>query len=107
MCGPVSRDRGQAVLLMVAVIACCGLLAVAVGTLGGALRERQQARTAADAAALAGVDGGMQSAERLARSNGGSLVSFSRDALRAGGWVVTVIVRVGAAAASARATNGP
>lgn len=107
MCSMRSRDGGQAVLLMVAVIACCGLLAIAVGTVGVALREQQQARTAADAAALAGVEGGRDAAERLARSNRGSLASFTRAPAADGGWEVTATVRVGAARASARATNGP
>ena len=84
-------DVGQAVLLMVAVVACCGLLAVAVGTLGVALRERQQARTAADAAALAGVEGGEQRAAALAAANGGVLTDFERVAAGSG-WTVTVSV---------------
>ena len=101
------HDGGQAVLLMLAVVACCGLLAVAVGSVGGALRERQQAQTAADAAALAGVEGDRGDAARLARTNGGTLVSFTRAPTAEGGWEVAVTVAVGSARASARATNGP
>lgn len=101
------RDAGQAVLLTVAVIACCGLLAVAVGTLGVALRERQQAQTAADAAALAGVEGDQQRAAALAAANGAVLTEFRRVAIVGGGWTVHVTVVVGGARASAHATNGP
>jgi Flp pilus assembly protein TadG len=101
------RDRGQAVLLMVAVVACCGLLALAVGTLGGAVRDRQQAQTAADAAALAGVDGGEQRAAEIAAANGGVLTNFERIATAGGGWTVTAGVSVEGVRASARATNGP
>ena len=102
-----SRDGGQAVLLMLAVVACCGLLAVAVGRLGAVLRERQQAQTAADAAALAGVEGGRSMAERLARANAATLVSFARTAANGGGWSVVVSVSVNGVTARARATNGP
>jgi Flp pilus assembly protein TadG len=95
------------VLLMLAVIVCCGLLAVGVGAAGSALRERQQAQIAADAAALAGVTGGRDAAARLARANGGSLVAFARSATVDRGWDVRVTVAVGTGRASARATNGP
>jgi len=100
------QDNGQAVLLMVAVVACCGLLAVAVGSLGVALRERQQAQTAADAAALAGVDGGAPAAAAIAAANGAELTSFDRVP-SGDGWTATVTVSVGDASATARATNGP
>ena len=100
------HDKGQAVLLMVAVVASCALLAVAVGSLGVSLRERQQAQTAADAAALGGVDGGAPAAAAIAEANGAELTSFDRIPSGAG-WTVTVTVSVGEASASARATNGP
>jgi hypothetical protein len=101
------RDVGQAVLLMVAVIACCGLLAIGVGTLGVALRDRQQARTAADAAALAGVEGGEREAAALAVANGAVLTEFDRVSSTDGGWIVTVTVSVAGVEARARASNGP
>ena len=102
-----SRDHGQAVLLMLAIVACCGLLAVAVGEVGSVLRERQQAQTAADAAALAGVEGDRSMAERLATANGAQLVAFARTAAIGGGWTVDVTVSVNGVTAGARATNGP
>ena len=101
------RDRGQAVLLMLAVIVCSGLLAIAVGELGAILRDRQQAQNAADAAALAGVEGGRAAADELARANGAVLFGFDRAPASAGGWTVLATVRVGAVSARARATNAP
>jgi Flp pilus assembly protein TadG len=101
------RDHGQAVLLMLAVIVCSGLLAIAVGGLGATLRDRQQAQNAADAAALAGVEGGRDAADELARENGAVLVGFDRAPASGGSWTVLVTVRVGAVTARARATNGP
>ena len=44
------------------------------------LGRRNQAQVAADAAALAGVDGGAGVASDIAARNGGRLVSFRRDA---------------------------
>jgi len=64
--------------------------------------DRQRAQNAADAAALAGVTGGPAAGERLARANGGVIVSWSQD-----GTAVTVTVRVGERTASARATGEP
>jgi hypothetical protein len=66
------------------------------------LVDRQQARSAADAAALAGVDGGRAAAESLADANGAELVGWMRDGRR-----VTVRVRVGDQIAVARATDEP
>jgi hypothetical protein len=64
--------------------------------------ERQQAQTAADAAALAGLHGGQPAAARLAASNGAVLISFHHlDS------TVTVVVRSGSVRARARATDGP
>jgi hypothetical protein len=78
------------------------LTLVALGPLGRALGDRTQARTAADAAALAGAVDGEDAAGRLAEANGAELVSFER---REGD--VVVAVRVGGvdAWASARATR--
>ncbi|MEX1104702.1 MAG: pilus assembly protein TadG-related protein [Ilumatobacteraceae bacterium] len=96
------HDRGSVVLLVAAVIVLAGLMAIGVSRLGVAADERARAQTAADAAALAGVSGGRPAASRLAGANGGDLVSFERS-----GWAVTVVVEVGGARATARATNGP
>lgn len=95
-------DRGSLVLVIAATIVLVALMAFGVGELGTAAIDRSRAQNAADAAALAGVPGGRAASARLARSNGGTLVSFERR-----GWVVTVVVEVGGASARARATDGP
>jgi cytochrome c biogenesis protein ResB len=97
-----ATDRGQAAILMVAVLAMVGTLAIAVVTAGRELWLRQRAGVAADASALAGTTGGRPAAERLAALNGGALVSFVED-----GDDVTVVVDVGGRRAMARASDGP
>ncbi len=90
-------------MLLVAVVAAlAGLVAVATAELGTAMVERQRAQHAADAAALAAVDGGRAGASRLAAANSGRLVSFVRR-----GSVVRVVVEVGEARAAAAASDGP
>ena len=64
--------------------------------------DHERARSAADAAALAGVEGGRDASAAMAAANGAVLVDWRRD-----GSAVTVTVRVDGRAASARATNGP
>lgn len=94
----VAVDRGQAlplVALVVTVVA--GVLVVAV-RLAEPLDDAARARTAADAAALAGVADGPDAAARLARDNGGDLVDYAEI-----GDEVEVRVQVGAAVAIARA----
>lgn len=66
------------------------------------LIDRERARNAADAAALAGVTGGRAAADALAARHGASLVAFVAD-----GDTVTVTVVYDEAAAVARATDGP
>ena len=69
---------------------------------GRGLVDHERARTAADAAALAGVTGGREAAARIAAVNGGVLVAWTRD-----GHEVSVTVLVEGQRATARATNGP
>ena len=91
-------DRGQATPLAAAMMV---VVLVAMGALvpaARALADRAHARTAADAAALAGAVEGEAAARALAEENGGDLLSF---ALRDG--EVVVRVRVGGADAFARA----
>lgn len=101
-------DRGQAVLLLLPVVAVAALVAVGAGLAGRAVVERSRAQTAADAAALAGVEGGRAAAARLAAANGASLVAYAATPAADGSTevVVEVVVR-GEVHASARATNGP
>jgi hypothetical protein len=96
------RDRGQAVALLLAVVAMAALSVVAIGEFSGRIVDRGRAQTAADAAALAATIGGIAAAQRLASSNGGRLISF-----RESGDTVVVVVDVGGERATARATDGP
>jgi len=94
-----ASDRGQAVPLLVAAVAFIAVAAVLIGRIGVAVVQAAQARTAADAAALAGAHDGARAAAVMAGANGGTLVSYIDD-----GSTVTVVVRVGRAEAAARAT---
>jgi hypothetical protein len=96
------RNSGQATVLLLAVVAVVVVLMVATAHFAGRVVTREQAQIAADAAALAGTDGGQPAAVKLARANGGVLVSFIVV-----GEAVQVVVRVGDAAATARATRAP
>ncbi|MET0323968.1 MAG: hypothetical protein ABW219_02005 [Ilumatobacteraceae bacterium] len=95
-------ERGQAVPLVLALVAVAIVLTVAFGVFAGDVVDAGRARTAADAAALAGVEGGRAASVRLAAAHDGIVTAWRRQ-----GRVVTVTVRVGAMTASARATGGP
>ncbi len=90
------------VLLVTVAVVLAATTAVATAELGVAMVQRQRAQTAADAAALAGLDGGAAAAARLASRNGGRMVGFVARAS-----IVTVTVRVGDAVAVASASDGP
>jgi hypothetical protein len=96
------NDRGQAVMLLLAVVVMAALGVVGVGLFSTRIVDRGRAQTAADAAALAGTTGGRGAAVRLASNNGAVVVSYSEDAE-----VVTVVVEVDGERATARATDGP
>jgi Flp pilus assembly protein TadG len=96
------HDRGQAVLLMTVVVVFAALVAVGLAQAGTVVLQRQHAQTAADAAALAGLQGGRSAAAQLAASNGAVLQSFERA-----GSTVTVVVSNGRVRARARASDGP
>ena len=95
-------DRGQAVALLLIVVAMAALAVVGTAQLSVRVIDRGRAQTAADAAALAAVAGGRTAAGRLAADNGARLVSFAE----ADG-AITVVVDVGGQQATARATDGP
>ena len=100
-------ERGQAVPLALAVAVVAVLATLAVAYVGRSIVDAGRARTAADAAALAGVEGGHAGSARLAAEHGGTLLAWSSagppDAI-----TVTVTVRVGRARATAAASNrGP
>ena len=96
------NDRGQAVLLMAAVVVLAALVSIGLADAGAVVAQRQRAQTAADAAALAGVSGGQAAAAQLAASNGAVLVSYDQH-----GFEVTVVVTLGRVSARARASDGP
>lgn len=90
-------------MLVVALVVCAAAVALAVvAEVTVATVHAARARSAADAAALAGVDGGEPAARRLATANGADLVRFARD-----GADVVVTIRVGRVHGHARATSGP
>ncbi len=97
-----SNDRGQAVVLLLAVVVLAALSFVGVGMFAVRIVDRGRAQTAADAAVLAGTTGGRSAAGRLAASNGAVLLAYTEV-----GDVVTVVVEVDGERATARATDGP
>ena len=96
------NDAGQAVVLVLAVAVVVVLCMVAVGRFGSRVVRIEQAQVAADAAALAGVDGDRAAASAIAAANGGTLVAF-----RVIGDDVLVTVVVEGVRASARASRAP
>jgi len=91
------------VLMVVMLFATVGM-ALAVAEIGQILDESARARTAADAAALAGASEGEAAAAEIAAANGASLVFFEEIASTgAEERTVTVEVRVGRASQRARA----
>jgi hypothetical protein len=100
-------ERGQAVPLALAVVALAIVATVAIAELGGNVVDAGRARTAADAAALAGVEGGRDASARVAAGNGATLLAWSRRP-DGSGELVTVTVQVGRARATAAASDrGP
>ena len=97
------RDRGSMGLftMLVGIAVTSAVLAAAIPWLD-ALGDVQRAQNAADAAALAGVEGGRAASARFAGANGATLVAWRRD-----GADVVVTVRYDEREASARATNAP
>jgi hypothetical protein len=91
-------DRGQVVPLAAAMVALCGVALLALVPVAGALDERARARTAADAAALAGAADGEAAAEQVAAANGADLLEIEQE-----GDEVVVQVRVGEVEAYAKA----
>lgn len=93
-------DGGQAMPFGVAIAGLGVALAVGLAAMTGHVIDAGRARTAADAAALAGVEGGPGAAARLAAANDATVVAFSQV-----GETVTVTVRVGSVEATARASS--
>jgi hypothetical protein len=94
------REEGSVLPLVALLIVAVGGLCVGLGRLGGDAVQAAQARTAADAAALAGAAEGEGAAREVADDNGAVLVKFVQDGLD-----VEVRARVGDAEVVARATR--
>jgi secretion/DNA translocation related TadE-like protein len=99
------RDGGQTTVLVAFVVGVALLVLLGLTRLGTAVVERAQARTAADAAALAGVveearggGAGRRSAAEVAAANGATLTAYVVD-----GATVEVTVRFDDAQATSRA----
>ncbi len=93
-------QRGSVLPLVALLVVAVGGLCVGLGRLGGDAVQAAQARTAADAAALAGAAEGEDVARDVADDNGAKMVGFIQDGLD-----VEVRVRVGDAEVVARATR--
>lgn len=91
-------DRGQATPLWAVVLVLAGLLLVPTGMLVRATVQRAEARSAADAAALAGALEDEAAARSVARANGAELIAHEVR-----GDLVEVTVVVGDRKATARA----
>ncbi|WP_394944487.1 pilus assembly protein TadG-related protein [uncultured Ilumatobacter sp.] len=99
------NDAGQAAVLLLVIVATVGIaLMSALVEVGAITQQRARAQTAADAAALASLDGGAPAASTYAARHGATVVSWTRGP---GPHQVTVVVRLGVATATARATNAP
>jgi hypothetical protein len=95
------EEDGQAVPLAAALVAMAVVLVLALGQLAGDVVDAAHARSAADAAALAGVAGGRPASSAMCGRNRATLVAWRQE-----GADVVVTVRVGHATATARATGG-
>jgi uncharacterized membrane protein len=97
------NNQGQILPLMALLVLLAVGLAILAAELGAVAVERAQARTAADAAALAAATERIdpeKAARIIATSNGATLESFRRD-----GSEVVIVVRVGRARATAKAQS--
>jgi len=99
------NDAGQAAVFLLIVVVAVGIALIsALVEVGAVTQRRARAQTAADAAALASLDGGAAAASAYAERHGAIVVSWSRGPEP---HQVTVFVRLGNTTASARATNAP
>lgn len=94
----VGDELGQAAALVVGLIGVLAVIVLAIGMFGIRVSDLARARTAADAAALAGAAEGQRAASRTASANGAHLDSFTMI-----GSDVLVRVSIGEASATARA----
>ena len=105
MSGQRHGEVGQSSVLVLAVTMALGMaLIAALVDFGGVTQDRARAQTAADAAALASLNGGAAAAHDYASRHGATVISWSRGP---GDDEVTVYVRLGDSTATARASNAP
>jgi D-alanyl-D-alanine carboxypeptidase/Putative Flp pilus-assembly TadE/G-like len=100
--GRDGNDDGQIVPLAAALVGLCCVALLALAPVARVLDDRARARTAADAAALAGAADGERTAREVAGANGADLLEIERN-----GDEVVVQVRVGEVEAYARARATP
>ena len=91
-------ERASVTVMTAGSLVLLALLGLGVARIGAAAAARTRAQAAADAAALAGVIDGRESADRLAAANGGRITSYQDD-----GTELEVEVQVDDAVAVARA----
>jgi len=91
-------DRGQAVPLLVFAVGLTAVMVLGLAHMGRVVADRARARTAADAAALAGAAEGERAARAVAGANGGEVTSYGTK-----GDEVLVEVAVGGVEAFGRA----
>lgn len=94
-------------MVLIVTVSLAGSVLVGLTTAGRAVIEGNRARTAADAAALAGVEHGRDRAAAIAAANGAAIVAWTESIGPDGGRTVTVEVVVGDVSARARATTEP
>jgi len=92
------RERGSVLPLVALLVVATGGLCLVLGRLGGEAVAAARARTAADAAALAGAAEGEAAARTVARANGAELVHGDQD-----GSAFVAEVRLAGETATARA----
>lgn len=97
---PRNNEKGSIAPLIALLVVVCGGLSMGIARFGAQATQAAQARTAADAAALAGAAEGEIAAKSVAKSNGARLVSFSKEGNEA-----QVIIELNEIRVSARAVN--
>lgn len=95
-------NRGQVAPLIALIALAVGVACLGLGRFASGAVDAARARTAADAAALAGARDDDEMVREIAARNGGVVTSIERV-----GGDVRVRVRVGAQTASARARTAP
>jgi hypothetical protein len=75
--GVLATEAGSALAFVVVTVAVLAVVVVGLARYAGAIVTRAQARTAADASALAGASSGTGGARLLAERNGATLLLFS------------------------------